>query len=58
MEIKDDGIGFDVNDPSYKNKEHVGLNNVKYRLSSMCHGELTINSVIDKGTTMVVKFYK
>ena len=58
VEIKDDGIGFDVNDPSYKNKEHVGLNNVKYRLSSMCHGELTINSVIDKGTTMVVKFYK
>ena len=58
VEIKDDGIGFDVNDPSYKNKEHVGLNNVKYRLSSMCHGELTINSVIDKGTTVVVKFYK
>ena len=58
VEIIDDGIGFDLNNPSYKGKEHVGLNNVKYRLSTMCHGELTINSVLDKGTTMVVKFYK
>ena len=58
VEVKDDGVGFDVNDPSYKGKEHVGLNNVKYRLSTMCRGELTINSVVDKGTTMVVKFYK
>ena len=58
VEISDDGIGFDVNDPKYKDKEHVGLNNVKYRLSTMCRGELTINSVLDKGTTMVVKFYK
>ena len=58
VEIIDDGIGFDTNDPSYKGKEHVGLNNVKYRLSTMCRGELTIDSVLDKGTTMVVKFYK
>lgn len=58
VEIIDDGIGFDINNPSYKGKEHVGLNNVRYRLSTMCHGELTIDSVVDKGTTMVVKFYK
>ena len=58
VEIIDDGIGFDLNDPSYKGREHVGLNNVQYRLSTMCKGELTINSVVDKGTTMVVKFYK
>ena len=58
VEIIDDGIGFDINNPSYKGKEHVGLNNVQYRLSTMCHGELTIDSVVDKGTTMVVKFYK
>ena len=58
VEIIDDGIGFDINNPSYKGKEHVGLTNVQYRLSTMCHGELTIDSVVDKGTTMVVKFYK
>ena len=58
VEIIDDGVGFDLNDPSYKGREHVGLNNVKYRLSTMCRGELTIDSVLDKGTTMVVKFYK
>lgn len=58
VEIIDDGVGFDLNDPSYKGREHVGLNNVKYRLSTMCRGELTIDSVFDKGTTIVVKFYK
>ena len=58
VEIIDDGIGFDTKDPSFKSKEHVGLNNVNYRLSTMCRGELIFNSVVDKGTTMVVKFYK
>lgn len=58
VEIVDDGIGFDTNDPSYKGKEHVGLNNVKYRLSTMCKGDLFIHSVVDKGTTMVIKFEK
>ena len=58
VEIIDDGVGFDVNDEAYKNGDHIGINNVKYRLSTMCHGELSINSVVDKGTTAIVKFYK
>ena len=58
VEVNDDGVGFDVNDTSWKNKDHVGINNVNYRLSTMCRGELIINSEVDKGTTAVVKFYK
>lgn len=58
VEISDDGVGFDINNVSLQNSDHVGLNNVKYRLSTMCNGELIINSEVDKGTTIVVKFYK
>ena len=58
VEVIDDGVGFNTNDSSLTSGNHIGLNNVKYRLSTMCRGELTINSIIDKGTTMVVKFYK
>ena len=58
VEIIDDGVGFNINDETYKNGDHIGINNVKYRLSTMCHGELSINSVVDKGTTAIVKFYK
>ncbi len=58
VEIKDDGVGFDLNNLDPTDNNHIGLNNVKYRLSSMCNGELNIYSVIDKGTTMVVTFNK
>ena len=58
VEIEDDGVGFDLNNLDPTDNNHIGLNNVKYRLSSMCNGELNINSVIDKGTTMVVTFNK
>ena len=58
VEVIDDGVGFNTNDSSLTSGNHIGLNNVKYRLSTMCRGELTISSIIDKGTTMVVKFYK
>ena len=54
VEIIDDGIGFIINDASLKNGDHVGLNNVKYRLATMCKGELIINSLVDKGTTAIV----
>ena len=58
VEIEDDGVGFDLNNLDPTDNNHIGLNNVKYRLSSMCNGELNIYSVIDKGTTMVVTFNK
>ena len=57
VEIIDDGVGFDVN-KSIKTNEHIGLNNVKYRLSTMCHGDLIMESEIDKGSKATVKFYK
>ena len=57
VEIIDDGVGFDVNE-SIKTNEHIGLNNVKYRLSTMCYGDLVVESEIDKGSKATIKFYK
>ena len=54
--ISDDGIGFDPNNVEGTN--HYGIKNVMYRISSMCKGEMEINSELKKGTTVTVKFYK
>lgn len=56
VEISDDGVGFDPN--NIEGKNHYGLKNVQYRISSMCKGEMEINSKIDEGTTVIVKFLK
>ncbi len=55
MVVHDDGMGFD---PLAKHPEdgrsHVGIENVKSRLSLMSHGKLMIDSVIGTGTTVTV----
>ena len=56
VEITDDGVGFDPND--VKGSNHYGLNNVRYRISSMCRGEVKVESELNKGTTVTVFFYK
>ena len=58
VEIIDDGVGFDINDLDFKNNRHVGLNNVKHRITKMTNGSITFRSVPQKGTFVIVKFYK
>ena len=58
VEIKDDGIGFDIHAKPDDGRTHVGLENVRYRIQSMCHGELIVESQINHGTTITVLFYK
>ncbi len=58
VEVIDDGVGFNIQDIDFKSNNHIGLNNVKHRITSMCKGEMNIFSEINKGTTIVVKFYK
>lgn len=58
VEIIDDGVGFDVNSLKEDDSNHIGLNNIKYRLSTMCNAELNIESTIDVGTRAIVKFIK
>ncbi len=63
VEIKDDGIGFDVNEfehlPIRKDgRSHIGLSNVRKRVKEMAHGELTISSKINVGTTVRIELPK
>lgn len=58
VEVTDDGVGFDVDKLQKSDKKHIGLRNVSYRLSTMCRGEMMVHSEIDKGTTVMVIFFK
>lgn len=46
--VIDDGVGFDAS----KVKNHHGIDNVRQRLSLLCHSELHIESEPGKGTTI------
>lgn len=53
--IMDDGNGFDVKNPSMDpNKSHIGIENVRARISNMTNGTVTIESEIGKGTKVTV----
>ena len=58
VEVIDDGVGFDMDDVDFKNNEHIGLNNVKQRISSMCKGDIVFESEKNKGTKVTISFYK
>jgi len=53
--IRDDGIGFDpektANAKGNDGETHVGINNVRLRLSAQCGGSLDIKSSPGEGTT-------
>lgn len=58
VEISDNGVGFDINSLNKDDNNHIGLNNVKYRVQSMCRGDVVVKSEINKGTVVTVLFYK
>ena len=58
VEVKDDGVGFDVNGTKLGENLHFGISNIKHRLQTMCDGKLEISSEINKGTKAVITFYK
>ena len=53
VEVRDDGKGFDPESGVPKNdgRSHIGLTNLRSRLSGMCEGTLDIESEPGKGTT-------
>ena len=58
VEVIDNGVGFDINKLDASDNKHVGLSNVKSRIASMSDGEMFVESEINKGTRVVVKFSK
>jgi len=52
--VTDDGTDFDTNRSPDSDKPHIGIENVRYRLKSMCNGSLTIDSAPEQGTVAVI----
>ena len=55
--VKDNGVGFDKT-AFYDKKKHIGIENIRERLTAMCGGTLTVDSVLGKGTTAVITIPK
>ncbi len=56
--IKDDGIGFNVDEKPSDGKEHVGIENVRTRLKTMCDATMEIESAPVLGTVVTIKIPK
>ena len=52
--VSDTGCGFDPTKPKDDGKRHVGIENVRQRLSNMCGGTLKIESTVGVGTLATV----
>ena len=58
IKVSDTGCGFDTSKPKNDGKRHVGIENVRRRLSNMCRGTLTIESTVGEGTLAVIRIPK
>ena len=57
VDVTDDGVGFDLDAP-IDEKKHVGLRNIRGRLSAMVDGELILESKPGVGTKAVIMIPK
>ncbi len=57
VEIKDDGVGFDLNKLDLQGNRHIGLKNIYFRIKKF-GGDMTIKSERNKGTEVKVTFPK
>ena len=58
VKVADTGCGFDPNKPKNDGKMHVGIDNVRQRLSNACSGSLTIESEVGAGTLATIRIPK
>ena len=58
VKVSDTGCGFDPSVPKNDGKSHVGIENVRQRLSNMCDGSLTIESERGVGTLAIIRIPK
>lgn len=53
--VEDNGRGFDTEVLKNQDNEHIGIQNVKERLESLCNGKLTVNSRPGEGTMVTIR---
>ena len=58
VEIVDDGVGFNMADVDFNSNIHFGMNNIRYRLNTMCRADVVIDSKLGQGTKIRVILYK
>ena len=58
VSVQDDGVGFDLEQRQYDGRSHIGLTNTRQRIEAMCGGTLTVQSVVGKGTTVLIRLPK
>ena len=58
VEVLDDGVGFNIDEVDFSTNEHVGLNNINYRIASMADGTLAIKNRPSGGVEAIVRFPK
>ena len=58
VKVLDTGCGFDPSVPKNDGKSHVGIENVRQRLSNMCEGSLMIESEVGVGTLATIRIPK
>lgn len=56
--VSDDGVGFDTSKKPNDGRTHVGMENVRNRLKTMCNAVLNIESTVGKGTVATIKIPK
>lgn len=56
--VSDDGVGFLPESILSDGKSHIGIQNVKKRLETMCAGTLLVTSAPNEGTTAVITIPK
>jgi len=52
--ISDNGVGFEQEKTDDDGQQHIGINNVRLRLSAQCGGSLDIESKPGAGTTAMI----
>ena len=58
IRVHDNGIGFNPDTQPDDGRSHIGISNVRSRLSIMCQGTLEIVSAPGNGTTAIIKIPK
>lgn len=56
--VSDTGAGFDTSASKNDGKSHVGIENVRQRLSNMCSGSLATESEVGAGTVVTIRIPK
>ena len=58
VSVKDDGVGFEVDEVKRDDRSHIGIDNARERMRLMCGGTLDISSVPEHSTEVLIHLPK